>query len=219
MMIANSDQHILIYGGSFDPIHQGHLQTALALQKHLNVDNIVFLPCKTPLLKRDTYATSAQRVAMLQLALQAYPQFTIDLREINRATPSYMVDTLQSFRADYGPSISLILILGLDTFLQLPAWHTWQKIIQLANILVLPRLLQEQQTLSDELKNLILNCETKDKSEFLTQPHGKIYYFNSEHYYDVSSTQIRHAIAHGENIDDKIPTCVHEYIKLNGLYL
>lgn len=118
---------IAIFGGSFDPIHNGHLQTSLAIQKYFNFDSYIFLPCKTPTLKPATVANSEQRIEMILRAINRYKQnFKLDLREIERTTPSYMVETLESFRAE-SPEASITLIIGYDAFISLSQWHQWQK--------------------------------------------------------------------------------------------
>ena len=132
-------KNLVIYGGTFDPPHLGHLNTALAIQDILHFDRLIFLPCKTPVLKQATLASSEQRVNMLKLALEGYSNFDIDLREITRITPSFMVETLESFRQDLGDQVAITLCLGSDAFLQLPQWHSWRKILKLSNVLVIKR--------------------------------------------------------------------------------
>ncbi len=167
--------NIIIYGGTFDPLHNGHLNTALAVQAQFHFERFIFLPCKTPLIKKAASASSEQRVHMLQLALQNIPEFSIDNREIIRDTPSYMVDTLKSFRKELGESISITLCLGMDAFIQLPKWHSWQEIISLSNLLILKRAEIKDDTIEASLENLLKNHEVFNKTYLLTQPHGAIY--------------------------------------------
>ena len=107
---------IAIFGGTFDPIHNGHILTSLAIQKSFQFSSYRFIPCKVPAIKPASTASTEQRIHMLRLALKNYNQFEIDLREIKRDTPSYMVETLKSLRKDY-PYASITLILGFDAFL------------------------------------------------------------------------------------------------------
>lgn len=124
-----------ILGGTFDPIHQGHLGIAHAALLACQLTEIRFIPCKQPLLKNQAHASTEQRLAMLSIACKPYPNFVIDDREIKRDTPSYMVETLTSLRADY-PTSALCLIIGIDAFIDLPQWYHWQQLIDLAHIII-----------------------------------------------------------------------------------
>ena len=128
-----------IYGGTFDPVHVGHLRTALEVSETLGLDELRFIPCQVPPHRPQPGATPLQRRTMLELALaDAPPGFRVDPRELNRPGPSYMVDTLISLREDIG-SRPLILILGMDAFLGLPGWHRWREITELAHLGVMRR--------------------------------------------------------------------------------
>lgn len=130
---------ILIYGGSFDPPHFGHLDTALNVQHYFRFEQFIFLPCKTPLLKKNALASPLQRLEMLQILIKGYPEFSISTIELDRDTPSYMSETLEQFRRDYGPEVSITLLLGRDAFLNLQKWHGWEKIPKLCNVLMIHR--------------------------------------------------------------------------------
>ena len=217
-------KNIIIYGGTFDPPHYGHLNTARAVQNNFHFDRFVFLPCKTPVLKDVAVASSAQRVSMLKLALEDYPEFEIDLREITRSTPSFMVETLESFHQSLDQNTAVTLCLGSDAFMQLPQWHSWQKILELSNILVIKRaqnpFLQTDDsaaTSTETIKTLLLNHETFDKNTLLTQPFGKIYRFDAGQYL-VSSSWLRQQLKAGNNIDTYLPKKVYLYIKAQALY-
>ena len=147
--------NILIYGGSFDPPHLGHIKTASAVQKKFNFDTFFFVPCKQPVLKSKSIASSAQRLDMLKLALTSYSQFEfqIDTRELDRDTPSFMLDTLTSFQEEYKNKASITLLLGMDAFLELPRWHQWKKILTCCDLLVMQRAGEDQnKTISRELE-------------------------------------------------------------------
>ena len=207
---------LLIYGGAFDPPHDGHIKTALAVQRDLHFDRFVFLPCKTPVLKNATLATSKQRIHMLQLALQPYPEFEIDPREITRSTPSFMVETLKSFREALGYKVAITICLGTDAFIQLPQWHCWQKILELSNILVIRREQINEQELP-EIKKLVLTHETFDKKALKTQAFGKIYQFDAGQF-PISSSWLRSQMQAGYNIEEYLPANVYQYIKDQALY-
>ncbi len=208
---------ILIYGGSFDPIHNGHLSTAVTVQNHIVFDRVIFLPCKTPVLKKATAASCEQRTAMLKIALQDHQDFEIDLREMQRDTPSFMVDTLQSYRDELGPNTSITLLLGMDAFRQLTQWHDWEKLIKLSHLLVINRAKVNENHIDDSLKKLLLMHEVFDKKALLENTHGFIYRYNSGEY-DISSTYLRQKILEKEASITDLPNPVYEYIKTFRLY-
>jgi nicotinate-nucleotide adenylyltransferase len=209
-------QSIAIFGGAFDPIHNGHLQVSLTIQSQFNFDSYILLPCKTPTLKSPTLADTTQRIDMLHLALKEYPNFKLDLREIERTTPSYTVETLQSFRAQY-PTASITFILGYDAFLSLPQWHQWEQLIKLAHLLVINRAGLPKQTQNPVLQQFMNAYQNEDKAKLLNTKAGTLFLFNAGEY-DISSTAIREALKKGEEIDSKIPEAVYEYIKEAKLY-
>ncbi|RUR09593.1 nicotinate-nucleotide adenylyltransferase [Legionella sp. km772] len=207
---------IAIFGGTFDPIHNGHILTSLAIQKSFQFSSYRFIPCKVPAIKPASTASTEQRIHMLRLALKNYNQFEIDLREIKRDTPSYMVETLKSLRKDY-PYASITLILGFDAFLSLPKWYQWEKIIELANILVINReaaLAEPSSTINNEL---LKKHQVNDKKFPLYQPAGVIYQFNAGNY-PISSTEIRAALKKKCIVDKQLPEEVANYIKQQKLY-
>lgn len=209
--------NFVIYGGTFDPIHFGHIKTALDVQNTFHFDRFVFLPCKKPVLKEPSQASSEQRISMLKLGLLPYPEFTIDLREMNRNTPSYMVETLESYREELGKAVSITLLLGTDAFLDLPRWHHWEKILKLCHILVINRPGTEDKKPSNTLLNLLKKHETNHHRDLLKRPYGKIYQYDAGRY-DISSTEIREKINERKSIKDYIPPAVYQYIVDEKLY-
>ena len=207
---------IALFGGTFDPVHVGHIQTSFAIQKEFNFNSFFFVPCKIPVIKATSVASSEQRIAMLQLAIQAHKQFTIDLREINRDSPSYMVETLQSFRTDY-PQASITLIIGYDSLLTLPQWFHWQELIQLANILVLKRTNFADKKIPEEILQLLSKHETQNKLQLLAHEAGCILQYDAGNF-AISSTMIREKIKAKQNISAFVPQEVEEYIKKFGIY-
>jgi len=208
--------NIIIFGGSFDPPHNGHLNTALAVQKSFHFDHFIFLPCKQPILKDATLASAQQRVTLLELALADHPEFKIDTREINRESPSYMVTTLTDLRKELGNNTAITILIGLDAFLQLPQWHEWEKILTLANLLVIDRP-GSNYKLPPILKNLLLTNEIFDKKRLLTQSCGAIYRYNAGQY-PISSSWLRKEIKEGRTIKPYVPTRVFEFLQTNNIY-
>ncbi len=127
-----------LYGGSFDPVHQGHVATARELRERFGFREIRFLPAARSPLKGAATADH-HRLAMLERALAGQPGLVIDARELDRPPPSYTIDTLRQVRAELGPDEALVFILGLDSFLELPRWKDWQALTDLAHLLVVDR--------------------------------------------------------------------------------
>ena len=210
-------KNIVIYGGSFDPPHNGHINTAIAVQNQFHFERFVFLPCKTPLLKEATLASSEQRISMLKLALEDLPGYEIDTREITRNTPSFMVETLESFRQEVENTTTITLLMGIDVFVQLPQWHCWHKILKLCNLLVIQRAQVNEKNLSETLKNLLLTHEVNTKNTFLDPPCGKIYRYDAGQY-PISSSWLRHEIQTGANVSSYMPAKIYTYVKDQDLY-
>jgi nicotinate-nucleotide adenylyltransferase len=208
---------IAIFGGSFDPIHNGHLKISIAIQTQFNFDSYIFLPCKTPAIKPPTHANSQQRIEMIRLAIKGQHHFKLDLREIQRDTPSYMVKTLESFRVEY-PQASITLILGYDAFLSLASWYQWEKIILLSHLLVIDRDAFSKQPVLEIMQEFLKKHQTRNKIDLLSTQAGTVYLFNAGHY-NISSTLIREEIKKkGNNVKNKLPQTVYEFIMTQDLY-
>ena len=141
-----------VFGGTFDPVHFGHLRTAYELLVRLELAEVRFVPCAVAPHRRQPITDSATRVRMLEAAIADVPEFVIDTRELERAGPSYTVDTLESLRTEY-PDEALCLLLGMDAFLGLPGWHEWERLLDLAHIVVAnrPRLERNGTVYSDSM--------------------------------------------------------------------
>src|SRR5919106_983706 len=127
-----------IFGGTFDPIHFGHLRTAFELLQALKLNEIRFMPAGNPPHREVTVASPAERFAMVEAAIAGQPGFVVDDREIRREGLSYSVDTMRTLRADF-PDHALSLIVGMDAFLGLPKWHQWRELLELAHLVVAHR--------------------------------------------------------------------------------
>jgi nicotinate-nucleotide adenylyltransferase len=209
-------KHIAIYGGSFDPVHLGHIKTAEFIQTTFHFDKFFFLPCKKPLLKSDTEAEANIRVEMLKLAIKSYPSFEIDTREVERDSPSYMLETLLSFRNEY-KNAAITLIIGWDAFIKLPEWYQWQEIPKLANLLVIHRENFQTKTKPPVLEKLIATLKTNHQNDLKNYPNGKIYFLNAGNY-DISSTEIRAMLKSNQSVEKLLSTEVFNYIKKYKLY-
>lgn len=209
-------KNILIFGGTFDPPHHGHLKTAETVCFNFNFDTVLFLPCKSPVLKAESQASPSERIDMLKLALKSYSQFRIDLSEIKRDTPSYMAETLKNLYKIYHGD-ALTLMLGTDALMQLNKWYRWETLLEYCNILVIKRDIKRHDQLSDELTKYISSNISANKDEFMNTKKGKIFFVDAGKY-DISSTNIRNAIKNNQNIKSYLPDGVLQYIQKHELY-
>ncbi|HEY2567464.1 MAG TPA: nicotinate-nucleotide adenylyltransferase [Candidatus Aquirickettsiella sp.] len=210
------DIMIGILGGSFDPIHYGHLHIALDLYQQLHLSEVRFIPCKNPVSDKKVVATKQQRLTMLQLALQPYPYFSIDMQELGRTTPSYMIETLASLRLELG-NTSLGLILGYDNLACLDHWHQWTSLINFAHLLIVPRP-GHTQSYSKEVHAFVERHQTKDPSLLSQQPAGFLFMTHVQAL-PISATYIRKTIASGNLPVGVLPPTVLDYILEQKLYL
>lgn len=205
-----------LLGGTFDPVHFGHLRAALECQHELQLQEIRFIPCRQPVLKKAAFAEAEQRLAMLNIAIAHQPEWRVDTRELYRKTPSYMVETLLSLRTDYPPEQSLCLIIGSDILDELPRWHRWQEILTLCHLIVVHRH-QTTPTLSDMMSDFVARHPLSSATALQQSPAGGIF-FQEITLLDISSTQIRHTIAHDISARYLVPDGVWDYIQEQKLY-
>lgn len=214
-MAFSAPAAIGIMGGTFDPIHNGHLRTALELSQIIDLKQIRFIPCKIPVHKDFTHASSEDRLAMLELAIANQPQFTADDRELRRDSPSYMIETLTSLREEISEPICLIL--GSDAFLQLPTWHRWEQILNLAHIIVAIRPGQDFAP-TGEILQLLDKNQLDDRDGLHENSHGHIF-IQSVTQLDISATHIRAQLQAGYSPRYLLPESVLEYIQTKSIYL
>lgn len=205
-----------VLGGTFDPIHYGHLRPAREAQQALALDEVRFIPAYRPPHRHGPAATAAQRLAMVRLAIADYPGFLVDEREIRRGGPSYTVPTLESLRAELGER-PLALLMGADAFLELETWHQWQRLPELVHLVVMNRpgspLPQGEEALPAWARPRL--C--RDPRELAMAAAGRVF-FQAVTPLDISATRIRAAIARGESVEGLVPPTVWEYIRGQGLY-
>ncbi|HUW25535.1 MAG TPA: nicotinate-nucleotide adenylyltransferase [Gallionella sp.] len=215
-----SGKAIGILGGTFDPIHFGHLRLAEEMLELANLRQIVFIPTGTPP-HRDAPQTSARhRSTMVRLAIADQPAFVLDEREVGRTTPCYTVDTLRELRAELGTTQPLCLLMGGDAFLQLHTWHEWEQLFDLANIVVGDRpgfVLEEHiHSATVELQRHYRQrlCAASILSQ---QPCGGITELAIP-MLEISATDIRRRVAEGRTIRYLLPNAVAGYIYQHHLY-
>lgn len=211
----NSNKRIALFGGTFDPIHLGHIQSASHTAKWLGIDRVVLLPAHIPPHKDQPTTPSSIRAKMVDLVCQEHPIFTCDKRELNRDKPSYTVDTLEEFKREF-PHHQLYFFIGMDSLLSFTQWVQWQKILTLCHIVVATRpgydLTKAQ---ADTLQ--LLNQYQGSKDDALNLPYGKIV-IAPEVTFDISSTEIRHSLRAQADTSHFLTDNVSLYIKKHKIY-
>lgn len=212
----NNGLHAL-YGGTFDPIHYGHLEPAAALTREIGLEQVVFMPNNVPPHRPQPVASSQQRRDMVALAIASNTAFTLDERELARSTPSWTVETLEAWRQEHDPEQPLAFIIGQDSLLSLPQWHRWQTLLSLCHLLVLRRP-GYPLTLADPQHQSWLQAHCTQDSQMLhNQPSGYVYLANTP-LRDISATAIRERLATGQPVTDWLPDNVEHYIRRHRLY-
>ena len=205
------------YGGTFDPIHYGHLRPVEALAKAVGLTRVTIMPNNVPPHRPQPEANSAQRKAMVELAIAGNPLFAIDDRELQRATPSYTAETFRQLRAEQGDAQPLAFIIGQDSLLSLPAWHRYEQLLDCCHLLVCRRPGYPVQMKDATQQRWLESRLTDDMSLLHTLPAGKIYLADTP-LYAISATDIRHRLAQDQPCDDLLPAAVLNYICAHGLY-
>nr|BFE93873.1 nicotinate-nucleotide adenylyltransferase [Pseudomonas brassicacearum subsp. brassicacearum] len=209
-------RRIGILGGTFDPVHIGHLRGALEVADALALDELRLTPSARPP-HRDTPQVSAQdRLAMVECAVAGVAPLVVDARELQRDKPSYTIDTLELMRAELAADAQVFfLLLGWDAFCGLPTWHRWEELLQHCHILVLQRPDADSEP-PDALRNLLAARSVSDPLA-LKGPSGQIA-FVWQTPLAVSATQIRQLLASGKSVRFLVPDAVLAYIDAHGLY-
>lgn len=205
-----------IFGGSFDPVHNGHLRSMVELDEALSLDQLRLMPNRQSPLKGQPGASSEQRLAMLQLATKHQPNWLIDKRELGRSGPSYTVDSLLELKQEVIDDAHLCLIMGTDAFTAFDQWHQWQAILELAHLVIMARPgehLPEQGVVA----KLLSEREVGSVSELTDQTTGNIL-LQKLTPMRVSATEIRHRLQAGHSIRYWVPDSVWEYIRKHQLY-
>lgn len=204
-----------ILGGTFDPIHYGHLRIALEALETLELAELRLLPARTPPHRGMPGASPEQRLALLRLAVGDQPGFVIDERELRRDGPSYMVDTLASLRAER-PDTPLCLLLGRDAFVELPRWSRWRQLFDLAHLVVLNRPGDWSDSPAD-LRAEVAARRLSDQQSLSDRPAGGIR-FQDVTPLAISATRIRQLLAAGRSPRYLLPDPVLDHILGRGLY-
>jgi nicotinate-nucleotide adenylyltransferase len=209
-----------LFGGTFDPIHIGHLRCAEEILEIFDLNRIVFIPATKPPHKLDAEITSFfHREQMIKLAIEENPSFSFSDIENQRKGVSYSVDTVDYFLQKYLDNLELYLILGQDAFHAIQTWKDWQRLLTLCNIIVMTRPGYENKGLTGIVPDdFAAQFKYDDKVHGLRGPTGHRIYFQGVTFLDISSSNIRQRAREGKSIKYLIPSKVRHYISKNNLY-
>jgi nicotinate-nucleotide adenylyltransferase len=209
-----------LFGGTFDPVHFGHLRLATELSEAFHLEKVIFIPAGLPYHRgRDAHATSEQRLTMLKLATQRDARFDVDDRELKRSGNTYSYDTLAEIRHERGPDTPLVFLAGTDAFAGIDTWHRWTELFDLAHFAIAVRADDAQWfkrgpgTFPKDIWPRI----TLNPKELAAAPAGKIMTFAMTPL-SISSTAIRSLAAEGASIRYLTPDPVVEYVRSHSLY-
>lgn len=205
-----------IFGGTFDPIHYGHLRTAFEMLQALNFDEVRFIPCGDPPHRGMTFAEAKLRLLMVEVAVAGQKGFVSDDRELRRDGPSYSIDTLMGLREEF-PDRSLSLIVGMDAFLGLPKWHRWDEILEIAHIVVAHRPGWKAPDIG-LLGDLITEHGTHRVADLHESTHGYIH-IHAVTQLEIASTEIRDLVAAGRDPRFLMPDAVCRVIEETSVYM
>ena len=195
-----------ILGGTFDPVHNGHLKVAETVKKKLGLQNVIFVPAGQPWMKADRTITPVeQRVEMVRLAIAGHADFELSLSEVNRPGSTYTVQTIREFRRKFGEGAEIYFIIGRDGLWHLPQWRSVRQLVKLCRIAVVPRpgfSLPDMDAMERQIPGLSESVVLLDKPEI-----------------DVSATEIRRRVAQGLLWKTLVPAPVAEYIAVHKLYM
>ncbi|MEQ1533006.1 MAG: nicotinate-nucleotide adenylyltransferase [Sideroxydans sp.] len=210
-----------ILGGTFDPIHNGHLRLAQEALEQCRMQQVRFIPSGTPPHRARPIASAEARLDMVRTALHSHHEFSVDVREVYRTDPCYSVDTLTSLRAEFGDEQPLCLLLGSDAFLNLHTWHEWQRVFELTHIVVIQRpgrpLGNAMETANEELKEAYRARLAPAPRRLHESASGAIVALDMP-LLDISATDIRRRCAENKNIRYLTTDAVTHYIYSKQIY-
>jgi nicotinate-nucleotide adenylyltransferase len=209
-----------VFGGTFDPIHLGHLRTAYEILHRLDLAEVRFVPCRIPHDGKSPVAPTDLRLRMIREAVASESGFVVDERELDRQVnheePSYSIDTLESFRDEF-PDRSFALIVGMDAFLGFTSWHRWEAILETANVIVARRP-GSAASASSEIDALLSRHGTEAVGDLRNEAAGRIL-VHTVTQLEVSSSAIREMVREGIALRYLVPDGVQKIIDESGCYV
>lgn len=214
---AAPPRRIGLFGGTFDPVHNGHLRTALDLVELLGLDELRLVPAATPALRGQPSATPDQRLEMLRLGAAGVPALCVDDRELRRGGVSYTVDTLRELRAELGDEARLCMVVGEDAFAGLERWKDWQRLLDYAHLAVLTRPGDTAAPGPALAAWTVEHLATDAASALAGASRGRVIRLGLTQL-EISATRIRTLLAAGRSPRFLLPEGVLAFIQANGLY-
>ncbi len=205
-----------LFGGTFDPVHFGHLRAAAEAKEKLGLKDFRLLPVGEPAHRSQTFASSEHRLAMLRLAVAEHPDLNVDNREVRRTGVSYMVDTLAEIRTEAGSQTPIILMVGQDAAHGLTSWYRWQELFDYAHLVVMTRP-DSPDDFSSELETFINKRRTNEVEDLYQNPAGLLLDLEVTQL-AISSTAIRGHVAAGRSPRFLLPDRILGYIGFHYLY-
>ena len=206
----------ILYGGTFDPVHAGHLAVAEAARETLRAD-VAFVPAADPPHRPPPGASAAHRAAMVAHAIAGRPGLSLDARELRRDGPSWTVLTLEQARAEAGASAPLAWLVGADSFRGLPDWHRWRTLPALAHFIVATRPGHPLSPLPDVLDAAMAGRWTEVPEDLAQAPAGRVFVLHIPPH-PASATQLRERLRQGGDTGDWLDPAVAAYVRDHGLY-
>lgn len=219
-------KRIALYGGTFDPVHSGHINVARKLMRLLALDEVLFIPAFVAPHKRERAVTPAfQRYAMLALATQDEPQLSISTIELDEPEKPYTFETLSRMRAALGEGVSLFFIMGADSWMEIKTWREWERVLELTNHVVVTRPGYElsAEHVTPEIRERLVDLRGLDERAvalLLERETGERIYITDAVLMDVSATRVRELVRAGERLEVArlVPSAVAAFIEKYGLY-
>ena len=194
-----------VYGGSFDPIHLGHLKTAKFIKHELGLNRMLLLPCNQPVHRQPLHYTASQRLEILNLGLKDFSELEVDTSEIDRGGDSYMIDTLKNLKIKLNNE-SICLVIGMDSFVNFKTWKNWDEFSKIIHLVVLPR--EGEQPLLKGLETFEVSSDIK---QIKSEANGLLYFSNTG-MINISSTTVRGRISENQSLDNFLPKSVINYL-------
>lgn len=205
-----------VFGGTFDPVHYGHLRTALELVEQLQLQQLRLMPCAVPPHRESPACAASHRAAMVELAVAGEPRLACDTRELERQGVSYTIDSLVELRRELGEGYSLCLVMGCDAVLGITAWHRWQELLDWAHVVVIARP-GWQLPVTGPVADWLRQHRLVDRHPLRARPNGGTL-IEELRPLAISSTEIRRLLAAGRSPRYLLPQAVLDYIQTHNLY-